>query len=112
MLGLAFHELLDNAFRFGALSTAAGQVDVRWKVEKDDNESQLRPTWDERGSGHVTAVKPRPGFGFELLTIGLPEALGRIQRPNFGRRACISLCVCPWRRFQKSRNRRRHFPGR
>ncbi len=38
MLGLAFHELLDNAFRFGALSTAAGRVDGRWKVEKDDNE--------------------------------------------------------------------------
>lgn len=75
MLGLAFHELLDNAFRFGALSTAAGKVNVRWRVERDDNEPWLHLTWDERGSGRVAAVKRQPGFGFELLTIGLPEAL-------------------------------------
>lgn len=74
-LGLAFHELLDNAFRHGALRTEAGRVDIRWAVKDEGERSLLHLRWDERGPPHSPTRIQKSGFGFELLTIGLPEMI-------------------------------------
>lgn len=75
-LGLAFHELLDNAFRHGTLGSAAGRVNVRWVIEEEGEQSWLHLTWDEDGLPRPPTKKLRSGFGFELLTAGLPEMIG------------------------------------
>jgi two-component sensor histidine kinase len=57
-IGLALHELATNAGKYGALSTAAGHVDIRWGT--DGNTFAM--SWTERG-GPPVAAPSRRGFG-------------------------------------------------
>jgi PAS domain S-box-containing protein len=62
-LSLALHELATNAVKFGALSTDAGRVDLRW-TRRPDGGFEL--VWSENGGPSV--VQPaRKGFGSTLL---------------------------------------------
>jgi PAS domain S-box-containing protein len=70
-LALAMHELATNAVKHGALSSAAGRVDIRWTVE----DGRLRITWRETGGPPVTPAIER-GFGARLLEQGLAAELG------------------------------------
>lgn len=62
-LTLALHELGSNAIKFGALSTDAGRVDVRWRSESDGG---FTVTWTELNGPCVTPPAHR-GFGHTLL---------------------------------------------
>jgi len=63
---LLIHELATNASKYGALSTPAGSVRVRWWVVSNGAGPQLHFTWRERGGPAV--VKPQhTGFGTVLL---------------------------------------------
>ncbi|HEV7122318.1 MAG TPA: HWE histidine kinase domain-containing protein [Rhodanobacter sp.] len=66
-LGMVFHELATNAAKYGALSMPAGQVEVKWQVERD---STLRLMWAER-DGPQVAMPERHGFGSQLIKDGL-----------------------------------------
>ncbi|MBW8815788.1 MAG: PAS domain-containing protein [Caulobacterales bacterium] len=77
-LGLAVHELLTNAVKHGALSSAAGRVDVSWTVE----DGQLRFAWRESGGPPVQGPIER-GFGARLLEQGLAEELQGTVRLEF-----------------------------
>lgn len=77
-LGLAVHELATNAVKYGALSTDAGRVEVRWAVTG----RKLELTWRETGGPTVTAPLHR-GFGARLLEQGLSEELGGRVRLEF-----------------------------
>ncbi len=57
-IGLALHELSTNAGKYGALSTDAGRVDVRWGTDGD----KFTMDWTERDGPPVSAPKRR-GFG-------------------------------------------------
>jgi two-component sensor histidine kinase len=59
---MGLHELATNAVKYGALSSDAGRVDVRWIVAGQ----QLRLTWSERGGPPVTPPE-RYGFGTRLI---------------------------------------------
>jgi two-component sensor histidine kinase len=62
-LGLAVHELATNAAKYGALSSAAGQVSIAWtKISHD----RVRLEWRERG-GPPVAAEPGRGFGTDLI---------------------------------------------
>jgi two-component sensor histidine kinase len=61
-VSLALHELATNAAKYGALSSPAGQVSVRWGV----SEKALRLDWEERG-GPPVAPPTQKGFGTRLL---------------------------------------------
>jgi len=62
-LALALHELASNALKFGALSNAAGRVDVQWTR---NGRGGLDLDWIE--SGGPSVVPPaRQGFGSILL---------------------------------------------
>jgi len=63
-LGMAFHELVTNAVKHGALSAAEGVVDVAWKVEDPDGQLQFR--WTE-SNGPKVEPPERSGFGRLLL---------------------------------------------
>jgi two-component sensor histidine kinase len=71
-LSMAFHELGTNALKYGALSTAAGRVEVDWRIAPQD---RLQVDWRERNG---PAVRPpsRRGFGSRLLERGLANELG------------------------------------
>ncbi len=69
-VGLAIHELVTNAVKYGALSNAHGSVEVRWRGRPG---AQLTLIWKERGG--PTVVKPdRTGLGTKLLEVTFPNA--------------------------------------
>ena len=59
---MALHELATNAAKYGALSTPAGRVSLRWAVEGDE----LTLEWREQGGPPVEAPTRR-GFGLKMI---------------------------------------------
>jgi PAS domain S-box-containing protein len=66
-VGLALHELATNASKYGALSTDAGRVDIRWGTDRDT----FTMSWTER-EGPLVAAPKRRGFG-TIVTEGMAE---------------------------------------
>ena len=69
MMSLAMHELCTNAFKYGALSSADGRVDIRWRFAGSDK-SRFELEWSEHGGPPVTAPE-RQGFGMRILKRGM-----------------------------------------
>jgi len=65
-LALAFHELVTNAAKYGALSIETGRVAISWVAKPAINPTEVDLTWRESGG---PSVKPpsRSGFGSMLL---------------------------------------------
>jgi PAS domain S-box-containing protein len=61
-IGLALHELATNAGKYGALSTKAGRIGIRWWTEGDT----FTMSWMERGGPAVSPPRRR-GFGTTVL---------------------------------------------
>jgi PAS domain S-box-containing protein len=76
-LALALHELATNALKYGALSGAGGQLEVRWSLERRDGLPQLEVDWRERGVAMPgPGAAPRGGgYGRELIERALPYQL-------------------------------------
>jgi PAS domain S-box-containing protein len=72
-LGLALHELLTNAIKYGALSVPQGRVELRWELTGDDGERRALLTWRERDGPPVTPPE-HEGFGSTLIERSLPGA--------------------------------------
>jgi two-component sensor histidine kinase len=62
-IGLVLHELATNACKYGALSTEAGQVAIRWEVAEDDN---FAMSWTEH-DGPLVSTPTRRGFGTVVM---------------------------------------------
>lgn len=71
-LGLALHELVTNALKFGALAHAGAQLQITWSCTPD----ALRIGWSETGVPIVSIAPLHYGFGRELIEQGLPYQLG------------------------------------
>lgn len=69
---LVFHELATNAAKYGALSTAGGQVAISWSM----GEGELLIVWRERGGPTVTAAPGHEGFGSQLARRSVHGQLG------------------------------------
>jgi len=65
-LTMCLHELATNAVKYGALSTASGQVHLAWAPVDDGDRRKVRFTWQETGGPQV-AVPERRGFGSLLI---------------------------------------------
>jgi two-component system CheB/CheR fusion protein len=65
-LAMAMHELATNAAKYGALSTAAGSVAVRWSVLNSAEPPRLSIEWVESG-GPPVKTPTRQGFGSQLI---------------------------------------------
>jgi two-component sensor histidine kinase len=72
-IGMAAHELVTNAAKYGALSNARGSVSVGWSVSPDP-QPILTLTWTERDGPTVNEPEHR-GFGRRLLEQGLANEL-------------------------------------
>jgi len=74
-LGLALHELANNAKKFGALSVPEGQVSVTWvRVPHRDGDS-IELKWIESGGPAVLAPVARR-FGSMVIERNLERAVG------------------------------------
>jgi two-component sensor histidine kinase len=63
---MVLNELLTNAAKYGALSSAGGTLVVKWHVRESVGRSMVDLTWEERGGPRV--VPPaRRGFGARLI---------------------------------------------
>ena len=62
-LGLLIHELVTNAAKFGALSTAAGSLSLTWSITEA---RQIRFDWREEGGPPLPSDRKR-GFGSDLI---------------------------------------------
>ncbi len=82
-IGLAIHELATNAIKYGALAVATGRVNVRWRVEQDENIRRLSMEWQETGVPLTDLQPKRRGFGRELIEQGLPYELGATTTMQF-----------------------------
>jgi two-component sensor histidine kinase len=74
-LALVLHELVTNAVKYGALSTADGRVTVQWQVADEIGSPRLNLVWEEAGGPTVVTPK-RQGFGTRLIQNILNHELG------------------------------------
>ena len=80
--GLVFHELTTNAVKYGALSNAAGRVEVSWTVRPEPEGRRLHLSWIETG-GPKVAAPLRRGFGSRLIEQSLAQEMGGTARLDF-----------------------------
>lgn len=80
-LALAFHELAENARRFGSLSVPHGRLNVAWHVA-GGRRPQLDILWTERG-GPTVGTRPMPGFGMRLVDTSLRRNLDGSAEAEF-----------------------------
>jgi PAS domain S-box-containing protein len=74
MVSLAVHELCTNAFKYGALASADGTIEIAWRLTPG-NDAQFDFEWIERGGPPVD--KPsRKGFGMRILERGIELETG------------------------------------
>ena len=79
-LAMAFHELITNAAKYGALSAPAGRVEIHWQPARDEHgRPLLRIDWQEQGGPAVTEPARR-GFGSRLIEGGIAAELGGSAR--------------------------------
>jgi two-component sensor histidine kinase len=73
-LNMAFHELVTNAVKYGALSNRHGVVTVTWAVNAATHPAVVEILWVENGGPPVAPPSHR-GFGSRLIERGLSREL-------------------------------------
>ena len=75
-VAMVLHELVTNAAKYGALSTAGGRVSVSWDHQPNENAAaSLIIVWEELG-GPPVAAPIRSGYGTRLIRDLIPHELG------------------------------------
>lgn len=82
MIGLALHELGTNAAKYGALSSAGGQVDIRWLEEPGAEGPAIVLQWTER-NGPPVEPPSRRGFGSRITESLAARAVGGTAAIDF-----------------------------
>jgi PAS domain S-box-containing protein len=70
-LALALHELVTNAAKYGALSTAAGRIKIAWAIDQEE----LTLSWSEFNGPKVKRPS-RDGYGTRVIKGGIEGQLG------------------------------------
>lgn len=77
-LGLALHELGTNSAKYGALSNAAGRVEISWDIIAADGDDHLSLSWRE-SNGPAVVAPTRKGFGHRVVKTMVERSLsGRV----------------------------------
>lgn len=75
VLNIAFHELVTNAVKYGAMSAPGGAVTVTWTVDTSLDPASIEIVWAEQG-GPAVEQPSRRGFGSHVLETGIAHELG------------------------------------
>jgi PAS domain S-box-containing protein len=89
-IAMALHELSTNAVKYGALSSDAGRVAIRWRIDGPT----LHLSWTESGGPPVTPPVHR-GFGSKLVERGLAAELEGTARLAFEPGGVVCEIVAP-----------------
>jgi PAS domain S-box-containing protein len=73
-LGLALHELVNNAAKYGALSVPEGRVAISWRRLMEPARNGVEISWAERDGPSVLG-RTHLGFGTLVVEHNLPRAL-------------------------------------
>jgi two-component sensor histidine kinase len=94
-IGMAFHELVTNASKYGALSTASGHVGIAWGAEETRaSEHRFTIEWSERDGPTVVAPTQR-GFGWSVLCQLTKMSLGADVTLEYAPTGVVWRLVCP-----------------
>jgi len=66
-LGMAIHELMTNAAKYGALSVEDGHIDIKTSHIADEEKDLARIIWQERDGPKIKAEPDHKGFGSLVL---------------------------------------------
>ena len=76
LVALAFHELITNSLKYGALSGSDGTVRILWNVmDSEAGDRIVRIAWHENGLKERASASPKRGFGRTLIERALPQQL-------------------------------------
>ncbi|MGE5505091.1 MAG: chemotaxis protein CheB [Actinomycetota bacterium] len=92
-LGLAFHELVTNATKYGAFANDTGRIEIAWAQEMRPEGTFLVIRWRESG-GPPVHPPPRKGFGSQMIERGLKYELrgtAKVDYPPAGFEATITV---------------------
>jgi len=86
ILALAIHELLTNAIKYGALSSATGRLVVGWRIDGSLPNQRLVLEWNEHEVERLrfSAAPARRGYGRALIEEALPYSLSAETKFEFG----------------------------
>ncbi len=74
-ISLILHELVANAWKYGALSTPGGIVHLTWSVAAEGGKGVLHLDWHEE-NGPPVAPPGHSGFGTRLIQYSAEQGLG------------------------------------
>jgi PAS domain S-box-containing protein len=89
-IGLSLYELATNAGKYGALSTDAGRVDIRWRLKRDT----FMVSWTER-NGPPVSPPERRGFGSTVVDSMAKQSVGGEVELNYAASGLIWRLTCP-----------------
>ena len=92
-IAMAFHELITNAVKYGALSVPKGKVKIHWHVIPGPEGDKVRLCWEESG-GPPVKEPTRKGFGTKLIQAILSSSINGTVDLNFaptGVVCCIDM---------------------
>lgn len=73
-ISLILHELVTNAWKYGAFSKPGGLVDLTWGFAQADGKTVLQIDWKEENGPRVTPPT-RSGFGSRLIDLSAVQGL-------------------------------------
>jgi PAS domain S-box-containing protein len=74
VLGMVIHELATNAAKYGALTSDAGNIEIRWSRSSDGEDPEMKLLWREHGV-QISTTLNRRGFGTEVVEKSAPYML-------------------------------------
>jgi two-component sensor histidine kinase len=74
-LALIFHELATNAAKYGALSSAAGRIEIDIGTAPGTGEDEVRIVWKEKGGPEIQSPPNTDGFGSRLIELSITNQL-------------------------------------
>jgi two-component sensor histidine kinase len=74
-ISLILHELVTNAWIYGALSKTDGLVDLSWDVAAEGSKTVLHLTWREQ-NGPPVSPPTHSGFGSRMIKQSAEQGLG------------------------------------
>lgn len=98
-LSLILHELATNALKYGALSSAAGTVDLKWRLQGPARDT-VGIVWKESGGPPVVAPETT-GTGSKLIAAGLNGTLLCDVRVDFDSSGLSCSITADLEGFQK-----------
>ena len=106
-LALALHELVTNSAKYGALSTLAGRLRIRWEVRGD----ALQLVWEERGGPPVEKPVSR-GFGTRSVIASIETQLGGQAEFDWRTEGLVCCLTVPLSKVASAREQGHGMNGR